>query len=254
MSETLLGIDIGNTKIAFGLLKAGDVTYRVEIPTHAQSYEIPVDLGSVQRCRIASVVPSATPRLLSILRERSSSLEIEVIRSERIQIETRVSNVSQVGVDRLLAALAGYHESPRASSGGCIVINAGTATTIECISASGVYLGGSIGLGLGKTLEELHEQTAQLPLVELAAPLQAVGTDTHSAIRSGVVLGGLYGIQGLIRRMSAEALGGADPFVCVTGGAGEVVAEFLSCHYDPNLVLKGLALARGPRDASNRIS
>jgi len=158
-----------------------------------------------------------------------------------VPIATSVDHPEQVGVDRLLAALAAWGDG----GGPVIVIDVGTAVTVDTVDAAGRFLGGSILPGPSLAARALRQGTASLPEVDLAAapPAGAIGRDTESAIRAGLVLGA----AGAVERLVAEqrrALGG-QATVVATGGGLDLLRGALGCIDDvrPDLVLEGLVTA-----------
>jgi type III pantothenate kinase len=149
-----------------------------------------------------------------------------------------LDNPREVGADRVVNALAAF----RLYGGPAIVIDLGTATTFDAVSAEGVYLGGAISPGLLTSVEALSMNTARLPRVDLARPARAIGTDTRSAMQSGIVLGHAAMVEGMVRRIVAELEG--ETKVIATGGFCSVIAEEVPAiqYVDKNLTLKGLRM------------
>ncbi|HYD10964.1 MAG TPA: type III pantothenate kinase, partial [Acidimicrobiales bacterium] len=120
-----------------------------------------------------------------------------------------------------------------------------TATTFDCITADGTFLGGVIAPGVRLQLESLFSRTAKLPATELVLPAQAIGRRTEDCIRAGVVFGVADAIDGIVRRIKREWPGGETPMVIATGGLAETFAgicEELET-VRPDLTLQGLRLA-----------
>jgi type III pantothenate kinase len=158
----------------------------------------------------------------------------------------RVQRPTEVGADRLVngLAVARLYGTP------AIVVDFGTATTFDCIARDGAYVGGAITPGLELGLEALASRTARLPRIELVEPPKAIGTDTVSAMQSGIVLGYRALTLGLIERIKAELaraekIDGSKIQVVLTGGlsAGPWARELPGVDaIDPELTLKGLAI------------
>lgn len=119
-----------------------------------------------------------------------------------------------VGADRIINTLA----ASRLHGVDCIVVDLGTATTYDCITADGVFLGGVIQPGVRTSAETLFRRTAKLAATELSAPAKVIGTRTDECIRSGVVLGAAASVDGLVRRIKAEWPRATVPRVIATGG------------------------------------
>ena len=126
-----------------------------------------------------------------------------------------------------------------------IVVDLGTATTYDCITAEGVFLGGIIAPGLRTSADTLIRRTSKLPATELVAPARALGKRTEECIRAGVMLGTADMIDGLVRRLKQEWPGGRVPKVVATGGLAETVAPLCAEIelVEPYLTLYGLQMA-----------
>jgi type III pantothenate kinase len=197
---------------------------------------------------------SVVPALTELVREASRVIGARLLIADAgtIPIEARVPQPGRVGSDRLLGAWGArlHHGAP------LIVVDLGTATTVDAVDAGGAFVGGAILPGLKLALASLSRGTAQLPEVRLSVPAQAIGTDTASAIRSGVVLGHLGAIRELVERFSAElAPDTRRPAVVATGGitfAGWAREALLGASgagrppiadaVDPDLLLRSLDL------------
>jgi type III pantothenate kinase len=236
-------IDIGNTKIAFALLDQGELTTRYTIPT------IELDTVSLDFIRdngdalIASVVPDATVKLQGLLERRG--ITSKVISSDATPMQNEYEEIEKLGSDRILAAFAAYEIYGKAQGKNIIVVSLGTATTFECVTKAGVYLGGAITLGIGSIIEAIKERTAQLPQVPLDVPKSAIGRTTMSALQSGILNTQLLGIREFKHKLAAEAFPEGKPLVIATGGLAPFVRTHLPEVFDEvdlDLVLKGLAL------------
>jgi type III pantothenate kinase len=191
-------------------------------------------IGSVNR-------PSAT-RLLDWLRCRRPQDRLTLLAAGDLPLEVRVPRPDMVGVDRLLDALAA--NALRGPGRPAVVIDVGTAITVDLVSAEGAFLGGAILPGIAMSARALHEFTDLLPLLdlsELAAPPPALGTETAAALRAGLFWGAVGGVRELIGQLA----GPQRPQVILTGGASPAVAELLgpSAQLVPHLTLAGIALA-----------
>jgi type III pantothenate kinase len=156
-----------------------------------------------------------------------------------IPIRADVAEPARVGTDRLLAALAARHRA----GGACIVVDAGTAVTVDAVDADGTFLGGAIFPGPGLMARALADGTAQLPLVEVGrefVPERAIGKNTEEAIRSGI-LGATAGAVERLLRDVAGVLGVAVPIYATGAAAGAAAGRALTII--PDLVLEGLVLA-----------
>ena len=158
-----------------------------------------------------------------------------------LPIVLQVDEPLTVGADRIINTLA----ASRLYRTDTIVVDLGTATTFDCITAEGIFLGGIIAPGVRTSADTLVRRTSKLPATELVAPARAIGTRTEECIRAGVMFGAAEAIDGLVRRIKQEWPGGAVPQVVATGGLAEVVAP-LCAEIDvvePFLTLHGLRMA-----------
>jgi type III pantothenate kinase len=152
-----------------------------------------------------------------------------------------VAEPRTVGADRIVNTLAAsrmYHADT-------IVVDFGTATTYDCITADGVFLGGIIAPGIRSSADTLVRRTSKLPATELVAPERAIGKRTEECIRSGIMLGTADAVDGLVRRIKREWPTSAVPRVVATGGFAEVIAPLTSeiQFVEPFLTLYGLRIA-----------
>lgn len=253
----LLVLDIGNTNITLGLVRAGVLvaTRRAATMPRATADELELqldsllrldglsfaDVGSIACC---SVVPGLTAGVESVAARRDRPLLVAT--AGTVPIPIRVDRPAEVGPDRLVNALAvqRLHGAP------AVVVDFGTATTLDCVAADGAYVGGAIAPGLELGLEALAARTAKLPRIELRTPDRAIGRDTVSAMQSGTVFGYQALATGLldkVRRELADISGVApnDVRAVLTGGLS--AAPWASAltgidAIDPDLTLKGLAI------------
>jgi type III pantothenate kinase len=192
----------------------------------------------VSAIAIASVVPPLTTTFTDMSRQFFKRNPLVVSHEINLGVKVRTDYPAEVGADRILNALATHrlHGSP------AIVVDFGTATTFDAISAEGDYLGGAIAPGLGIAAEALFSRTAKLPRIELVAPPAAIGPNTIQCMQSGLVLGYVGLIEGLVKRIRAELGGKAR--VIGTGGLAPVLAKETKVIevVDQMLTLEGLRL------------
>jgi type III pantothenate kinase len=193
---------------------------------------------------IASVNRPAATRLIDWLGENRPAEAITLLTAGDLPLEVALERPDMVGVDRLLDALAANRL--RQPGRPAIVVDAGTAITVDLVSAQGAFLGGAILPGIAMSARAMHAFTDLLPLIdtsELATAPPSLGTATVSAMRSGL----FWGAVGAIRELAARLVPSpADPpHVFLTGGAGPAVAELLgeNARHIPHLTLAGIALA-----------
>ncbi len=156
-------------------------------------------------------------------------------------LKVRYRNPSEVGADRVAGAIAAMHRAPQRD---VIVVDCGTATTCDVVTAAGDYLGGAILPGVGMSAETLASRTARLPSVEIVRPETALGRSTVESIRAGLYYGHVGAIRHLVHELSREAFAGAKPFVIGTGGFARMFeTERIFDEMVPELVLFGLKRA-----------
>jgi len=196
--------------------------------------------GEATPIAVASVNPPALKRLERLLADMSLPAPLVARRDFPIPIRTEVDVPERVGVDRLLGALAAY----RRLGGACVVVDFGTAITVNSVRADGVFLGGAILPGLGLAARALAEGTALLPEIPLPGKANPVGRNTEEAIAAGVIHGAAGAAANLIR--GARQVIGAEARVILTGGDAVRVVDHLppDCRQVlPDLVLEGLVIA-----------
>ena len=246
----IIAVDVGNTNLRVGIVRTGDVSgargAATRVNRSADRLSVTLDellkedgaaLTDVDAIVLASVVPAVSAAFAELAAQRG--IRLVVADDTTIPIPVRVNEPAAVGDDRLVNAFAAGALYGRPA----IVVDLGTATTLDVVGPDGAFLGGAIAPGLGLGLEALAERTAQLPRVPLEVPDKAIGTDTLSAIQSGAVLGYFGLVKELVRRIAAEL--GTKPTVILTGGlsalpwAREIPGV---AAIDPLLTLRGLAL------------
>jgi len=246
-----MAVDVGNTQTVLGLFEGVELRGQWRISTEAQrtSDELAVvsaglldlnglELGQVSAMIFSSVVPGLT-RSYRHLAEDVLGVPFYLVNAEiETGLKNRYDDPAAVGADRIVNAVAtGEHYGFPA-----IIVDIGTATTVEAVDGEGCYLGGAIFTGLYVALEALVARTAKLPGVDLEEePPSAIATNTPDSIRSGFVYGYAGAIDALVRRLREE-LGQEDIRVVATGGpAGVIVRHCREIEeFDPNLTLKGL--------------
>ena len=247
----LMAVDVGNTQTVLGLYEGDELRGQWRLATEAQrtSDELAVvfaglldlnglGLAQVSAMILSSVVPGLT-RSYRHLAEDVLGVPFYVVNSEmETGLKNHYDDPSAVGADRIVNAVAaGHHYGFPA-----IIVDIGTATTVEAVDGKACYLGGAILTGLYVALEALVARTAKLPSVDLEeGPPSAIATNTPDSIRSGFVYGYAGAIDALVRR-SREELGEEGVRVVATGGPASVIVRH--CReidtFDPDLTLKGL--------------
>lgn len=268
IERMLLAIDIGNTNVTVGLFRAGALlgTRRVATDPRAtpDSLELTlagllqldgIGLADVDAISLASVVPALTATIEAIAERHDRTLV--VASAGTVPIAIRVERPDEVGADRLVNVLA----ASRLYGTPAVVMDLGTATTLECVARDGAYVGGAIAPGLELGLEALAARTAKLPRVELRTPDRAIGRNTIQAIQAGSIFGYQALAAGLLERVRgelAEASGVAPAEVkaILTGGlsASPWVGALRGIDaIDPELTLKGLAILHAEVGGGERL-
>ena len=245
----LLAIDVGNTNVVMGLFEGDKLGARWRIRTihdkTADEYGVLIDQlfrhqghepAQVTGAVIASVVPPLTPIFDRVCRDYVGSEPLIVDTGVRTGVRIRYENPREVGADRIAhaAAIKALHSLP------ACVVDFGTATTFDAISAEGDYLGGAIAPGIGIAAQALFERTAKLHRVELSRPPSVIGRTTTHSIQSGLLFGYVGLVEGMVARFRAEL--GPKTHVLATGGLAEVIARETDVieTVDPWLNLHGL--------------
>ena len=246
----ILAVDIGNTKTAAGLVEGVEVRAQASARTDQKAFftaiwaDLADGLGNepdVEGAIVCSVVPKATPGVMAAIRRGAGIEPIEFTAETPVGITNRYEPPSDVGADRLANAYAAWklHGLP------AIIVDSGTALTIDCVTCDAEYLGGVIAPGIGISLDALDNRTALLPRVELEPPPRVLGTSTVTSIQSGITHGHSLMIAGLVDKLRDELKFGPEARVIITGGYTAVLGpqiEAVSTLIEPELTLKGLAL------------
>ncbi len=252
-SKLILAVDIGNTNTVIGIIKKREIIASWRIPTNTSttSDEMAVilkglfSLASLKLKDIQGMIISCVvPPLSSIWQNLSNQylgLQALTIRPDSpIGIKISYKRPFEVGSDRLVNSLAAFE----LYSTSVIVVDYGTATTFDCISDNGEYLGGAISPGIMTSTEALFLNASKLPKVDLSTPIScALAQDTPSAMRSGIILGFAALTDGIVKRLEEEM--GGTPITIATGGLANTVARYSEKIQKvlPDLTLQGLAIA-----------
>lgn len=254
-TRLILVCDVGNTETTIGVYEGTTLRahWRImtAVPRTADEFglllrQILLDGGinpmHVDGAAIASVVPRITAPLVEACQSWLQDKPVHLIDgSSRLPITLDVDEPLTVGADRIVNTLAASQLFKRDS----IVVDLGTATTFDCITADGVFLGGVIAPGVLVMAETLVSRTSKLPATELVLPKHVIGRRTEECIRSGVMYGAAESIDGLVRRIKAEWPRKATPLVIGTGGLSETFKPLCRelGEVDPYLTLRGLQIA-----------
>ncbi len=247
----LLTIDIGNTNITLGVYQGGKLGPRWRLATvHERmpdEYGLQF-LGLLEHsgCQVealtgicmASVVPPLTSIVSEACQKYLKSTPLNVDAGVKTGVRIRYEDPRAVGADRVADAVAVKHLYGFPAC----VVDFGTATTFDAISADGDYLGGAIAPGIQIAAEALFQRTAKLPRVDLQKPPSVIGRNTVHAMQSGLLFGYVGLVEGMVKRFIAEL--GANTKVIATGGLAEIVAQETQVIHEiaPWLTLDGLRL------------
>ncbi len=248
-----LGVDIGNTHTVTGLYgDSGEILLRWRIRTDkgATADELAsvlfqlcamdgIDSHRVKDIIIACVVPPILSSWEEFSRRRLGKNAVVIQGHQDLGMPILCDHPHELGADRIVNAIAGFHRyrSP------LIIVDYGTATTFDCVSSKGEYLGGAIAPGPLLAADALAQGTSRLPRIEIICrPSKVLGTDTVSAMQSGIVYGFAGLTEGLIARLAAEFP--VKPRVIATGGLASVVSEHSPSieAVHPDLTLEGLGI------------
>ena len=249
----LLVVDVGNTQTHVGVFKGEDLLHgwRASTDQSRTADELALMFGEflalaelsfsreITGVAICSVVPKVTQELRAMALRYFGFAPVVVEPGTRTGIAVVTENPQEVGADRITNAVAAHDMYPRSA---VIVVDFGTATKVDAISARGEFLGGAIAPGVSISAGALFAATAQIRRVELVAPARSIGRSTRESVQSGVVFGTAGLVDGLVERVSEELGGQAS--VIATGGLAPTVVKH--CRQvdtiEPILTLLGLRL------------
>ena len=244
----LLAIDVGNTNTVLGLYEREDLraSWRVKTDARATADEIALtfrgllaDSPAVDGIALCSTVPSVLREMRLMLGRYYGDVDTIIVEPGiKTGVPILTDNPKEVGTDRIVNTLAAFH----GFSGPCIVVDFGTSTNLDVVSAKGEFLGGALAPGIEISLEALAERAAQLRKVELVEPRSAIGKNTVEALQSGALYGFAGQVDGLVDRIVAEL--GAVTAVIATGGLAPIVVpeSRTITNHEPDLTLVGLRL------------
>lgn len=261
----ILVFDVGNTETTIGLFEGDELRSHWRITTDVP--RTPDEYGVLLRSlleadgfrtdlvhgvAVGSVVPPVTAPLVETCTRWFAASRVVVVDAKAgLPITLAVDEPLTVGADRIINTLA----ASRRHQADAIVVDLGTATTFDCITSDGVFLGGVIAPGVRTSAETLTRRTSKLPATELAPPQRVIGKRTEECIRAGVMFGQADLIDGIVRRIRAEWPRTPQPIVIATGGLAESFRPLCSSfdYVEPYLTLYGLQLAWDLLTSSARI-
>lgn len=263
----LLVIDVGNTNTVLGVFARVAKTHAGEEPAGGALYQRLVaqwrvstiwnhtvdeygvlfrslfsmddlDASGIHGIIISSVVPPLDSTLRQVCERYFKLKPLFVEPGVKTGMPVQYENPSEVGADRIVNGVAAFEKY----GGPCIVVDFGTATTFDCVSAKGGYMGGVICPGIGISADALFQRTARLPRVDIRKPTRVVGTTTVGSLQSGLYYGYLGLVDGILEELLAEM--GKDTKVIATGGLASMIggaSKFIKT-VDDFLTLEGLRI------------
>jgi type III pantothenate kinase len=242
----LLAVDVGNTQTAFGLFEGARLAdhWRVATESRRTGDELGVllggllDLDAVDGVCLSSTVP-ALVRAYEEFAERWAGASVLVVGpGVRTGIQIRYDDPREVGPDRIVNAVAASarHGAP------CVVVDFGTSTNFDVVSAEGEYVGGVLAPGIEISMDALFARAARLTKVDFVEPPTVIGKTTAAALQSGLVYGFAGQVDGIVEAIRGEL--GTDAPVVATGGLAELIAPHARTvkEVDPFLTLEGLRI------------
>jgi type III pantothenate kinase len=247
----LLAIDIGNTNIEVGVFQGKELFRHWKIKSErgktCDEYKITLlnlfslsglEVSTVDSVIISSVVPPLTPVFKDLSRAVFHFNPLIVGPGLKTGMPILYENPQDVGADRIAASVAAHERY----GGPTIVVDFGTATTFDAVSAKGEYLGGAIAPGIQIAAEALYLKTAKLPRIEIAKSKRAIGRTTVASMQSGLYFGYIGLVANIIKTIKEEL--GGDVTVVATGGLSSLICNEIDVisHQAPFLILEGLCI------------
>ena len=243
----IIAIDIGNTIIDVGIFQGNQIIKRVKLSTRKEATKseyasllypyISPFKGKIKGAIISCVVPTLTSRFVELAKEWNEKVLV-VNGSISTGLKILYQRVEELGADRIADAVAviHYYSLP------AIVVDFGTALTIEVITEKREYLGGVIIPGMSISLSSLYEKTSLLSPVRLSIPDSMIGKNTSESIRAGIIYGYASLVEGMVKKLSS--IFSKNPQVIFTGGDSELISQVVEIEHivDPLLTLKGLKI------------
>ena len=247
----LLAIDVGNTQTQVGTFEGVQLVehWRFATVREATADELAsllvgllalrgLSLADLDGAIVSSVVPQLTHEYEQVSERYLAGALLLVGPGVRTGMPIRIDNPRELGTDRLINAIAAYERF----GGACIVVDFGTSTNYDAVSADGEYLGGVLAPGVEISMEALSERAAKLPKVDFEPPTETIGRSTLTALQSGLIYGTAGQVDGIVARMREEL--GVEAAAIATGGLAAGIVPFCAeiSEIDDELTLTGLRL------------
>jgi type III pantothenate kinase len=247
----ILAVDVGNTHTVLGLFEGDHLGGHWRISTDASltADELRVKIGGLLQLEglrwnnvsgviVSSVVPQLTTAYEAVVMDSTGRTPKIVGPGLKTGMRIHYDNPHEVGADRIVNGVAAFEKW----GGPVVIVDFGTATTIDVVAQDGSYLGGAIAPGVETSAEALFSRAARLSEVDLEAPDRVIGTNTRESVQAGLLLGEAAMVDGLVRRVHGEL--GAKATVVATGGLARKMSSLCETieHVDPDLTLRGLML------------
>ena len=244
----LLAIDVGNTNTVLGMYQGDDLisSWRIKTDARTTADEMALtfrgllaDEQPITGIALCSTVPAVLREMRVMLDRYFADVPTVIVEpGTKTGVPVLTDNPKEVGADRIVNTIAAHH----LFGGPCIVVDFGTSTNLDVVSAKGEFLGGALAPGIEISLDALAQRAAQLRKVELVRPRSAIGKNTVEALQSGALYGFAGQVDGLVDRITAE-LGEVTAVVATGGLAPIVVPESRRItHHEPDLTLLGLRM------------
>jgi len=247
----LLVIDVGNTSTAFGVFDNDNLISTFNFKTNKNSDAEQFSLNLLKVCSengidttlinasiISSVVPELKVIIAKTLEDVTGSEPIEISHTSKTNISILYDNPGEVGADRIVNAVAAYSLFEKST----IVVDFGTATTFDCISEEGEYLGGVIAPGIKISSDALTQNASKLPSINIEKPRNIIGKNTVESMKAGIFYGYVSLVNGLLGYLKKSMK--TNPEVISTGGFSKIISDESEMikHCDEHLTLKGLQI------------
>ncbi len=251
----VLAVELDNAKISFGIFNEEVMSCKFDmsadirktsdeylILAHSMFCSLGIKPEDIDGAAISSVVPQLTDVIVDVIKKLAGNIKIVVLGIGcKTGFPIKVDNPSELGGDIVANAAAVSSMFGAGAKAPCVIIDMGTASTVFAMNGRGEFVGGAIIAGMGMSVDSLHDSTAQIPSVGIVPPIKAIGKNTRDSVRSGIIFGNAFMIDGFIDRFCDE-MGVNSAEVFITGDYANAVIPACThkMQYIPNLTLLGL--------------